>query len=79
MGPSGHSWFPGTKVDGARDGSWRRRCFAWLYLDTKPSLVEVKVDGLAFPMHHPTVYHCQTREQSFLLGAKRLSVGLDMG
>jgi hypothetical protein len=41
----------------------------WLYLAAKPSLVGVDMDGLACPLHHPTVCSCQTRGQSFLSGA----------
>jgi hypothetical protein len=33
----------------------------WLYLAAKPSHVGVDVDGLACPMHRPTVYNFQTR------------------
>jgi hypothetical protein len=41
----------------------------WLYLAAKPSHMGVDVDGLACPMHRPTVYSFQTRGQSCLLGA----------
>jgi hypothetical protein len=64
----GHG-FPGAKVDGSRDGSWSHCCFIWLYLATKPTHVGADVDGLAFFLYRPTVYHCQTRGQSFLTGA----------
>jgi hypothetical protein len=40
--PGRSSWFPSAEVDGARDGSWRRHCFAWLYLVAKPSHVAVR-------------------------------------
>jgi hypothetical protein len=63
------SWFPSAEVDGAPDGSWRCRCFAWSYLTAKPFHVGIDVDGLACPLHHPMVYDHQTRGQSFLLGA----------
>jgi hypothetical protein len=63
------SWFPSAEVEGARDGSWRRRSFAQIYLAAKPSNVGVNVDGLAYPLHHPTVCGHQMRVQSFLSGA----------
>jgi hypothetical protein len=66
------SWFPnvlGVEVDDVRDGSWRR-CFAvLLYLAVKPTLVGVDVDGLAYPLHHPTAYDRQMRGQGLLPGA----------
>jgi hypothetical protein len=66
----GHSsWFSGAEVDGAHDGSWRHHCFARLYLAAKPSHMGVDVDGLAYPLHCPTVYGRQTRGQGFLSGA----------
>jgi hypothetical protein len=40
----------------------------WLYLPAKPSHVSVDVDGIVYPLHHPTVYDHQMRGQSFLLG-----------
>jgi hypothetical protein len=53
---------PGTVL---RDvASWHR-----LYLVAKSSHVGVDVDGLAYPLHRPMVCYCQTRGQSFLLGA----------
>jgi hypothetical protein len=36
--------------------SWCR-----LYLAAKPSHMGVDVDGLAYPLHRPTIYNCQTR------------------
>jgi hypothetical protein len=54
--PGRSSWFLSAKVDDARDGSWRLRCFAQLYLAAKLSYVGVDVDGLACPLHCPTVY-----------------------
>jgi hypothetical protein len=56
-------------VDGARDSSWRRRCFTRLYLATKHSQVGVNVDGLAYPLHHPMICGCQTRGHGFPSGA----------
>jgi hypothetical protein len=44
--------------------SWRQ-----FYLAAKPSHMSVNVDGLAYPLHHPTVCICQTRGQGFLSGA----------
>jgi hypothetical protein len=49
-----------------------------LYLAAKPSHVGVDVDGLAYPLHCPTVCSRQTRGQSFLSGASlsyRVTVG----
>jgi hypothetical protein len=40
-----------------------------LYLVAKPSDVGVDVDGLACPLHRPTVYSHQTRGHGFLSGA----------
>jgi hypothetical protein len=56
MGLPGCSPFLSTEVDGAQDGSWRRRYFAWPYFAAKPSHMRVDVDGLAYPLHHPMVY-----------------------
>jgi hypothetical protein len=67
--PGRSSWFPGVEMDGARDDSWRRCRFAQLYLAAKSSHMGVDVDGLACPLHCPTVCDCQTRGQSFLSGA----------
>jgi hypothetical protein len=67
--PGCSSWFSGAEVDGARDSSWRHRCFAWVYLAAKPSHVGVDMDELACPLHHPTVCDRQTRGHSFLSGA----------
>jgi hypothetical protein len=33
--PERSSWFPGTEVDGVRDGSWKRRHVARLYWAAK--------------------------------------------
>jgi hypothetical protein len=56
MGLHGHSsWFQGTAVDDAHDSTWRRCCFARLYLAAKPSHIGVDVDGLACPLHRPMV------------------------
>jgi hypothetical protein len=41
--------------------SWRR-----LYLAAKPSQMVVNVDGLAYPLHHPTTCSRQTRVQGYL-------------
>jgi hypothetical protein len=60
--PVHSSWFLGAEVDGARDSSWRHRCFVWLYLASEPSHVGVDVDGLACPLHRHMVYGRQTRE-----------------
>jgi hypothetical protein len=35
-----------------------------LYLSAKPSHMGVDVDGLAYPLHHPTAYGCESRAQS---------------
>jgi hypothetical protein len=56
-------------VDGAQDDSWRHHCIVWLYLVAKLSHVGVDVDGLACPLHRPTVCDRQMRGQSFLSGA----------
>jgi hypothetical protein len=50
-----------AEVDDAWDGSWRRCFTTWLYLAAKPSQVGVDVDGIAYPLHHPTAYCRQTR------------------
>jgi hypothetical protein len=50
-----------TEVDDAQDDSWRHCFTVWLYLAAKPAHVGVDVDGLAYPLHRPTVYSCQTR------------------
>jgi hypothetical protein len=39
-----------------------------LYLAAKPSHLGVDVYGLAFPLHHPTVYSHQMRGQGFSSG-----------
>jgi hypothetical protein len=39
----------------------RRYYFAWLYLAAKPSYVGVDMDGLACPLHCPTICGHQTR------------------
>jgi hypothetical protein len=49
-----------------------------LYLAAKTSHMGVDVDGLACPLHRPTVYYHQTRGQSFLSDAalsNRAAVG----
>jgi hypothetical protein len=48
-------WFLDVEVDGAWDSSWRRRCFTWLHLDAKSSHMGANVDGVACPLHRPTV------------------------
>jgi hypothetical protein len=61
-----------------QDGSWRRRCFARLYLAAKPSHMGVDVDSLACYLHHPMVCGHQTSGQSFLSSAAlshRVTVG----
>jgi hypothetical protein len=47
--PGRSSWFPGAKVDGAQDGSWRHHHVVRHYLAAKPSHVGVDVDRLAYP------------------------------
>jgi hypothetical protein len=56
-------------VDDARDGSWRRYYFAWLYLAAKPSHAGPDGDRLACPLHCPMVCGRHTGGQSFLTGA----------
>jgi hypothetical protein len=71
LAPGCSFWFSGildAEVDDAQDGSWRRCFVAWLYLAAKPSHVGVDVDGLAWPLHHPTPCSRQTRGQSLLPG-----------
>jgi hypothetical protein len=54
------SQFPGVldaEVDDFRDGSWRRCFVAWIYLAAKPSHVGVDMDGLSYPLHHPTPFN----------------------
>jgi hypothetical protein len=46
------------------DNASRRR----LYLAAKPSHVGVNVDGLACPLHRPTICSCQARGQGFQSG-----------
>jgi hypothetical protein len=41
----------------------------WLYLTAKPCHVGVDVDGIAYPMHMPTVRNCQTRGHDLLPSA----------
>jgi hypothetical protein len=67
--PRHASWILGAKVEGAQDGFWRRRCFAWLYMAAKPSHVGVDMDRLACPLHRSTVWGHQIRGQSFLSSA----------
>jgi hypothetical protein len=62
------SWFSGAEVNGARDGSWRHRCFTQLYLAAKPSHMGVDVDGLACSLHCLTVCDRQTKGYDFLSG-----------
>jgi hypothetical protein len=65
------SWFPGVldaEVDDAWDNSWRGSFTAWLYLAANPSHMGVNVDGLAYPLHHPTVHSYHTRGHGLLLG-----------
>jgi hypothetical protein len=40
-----------------------------LYLAARPSNVVIDVDGLANPLHRPTICSRQTRGQGFLSGA----------
>jgi hypothetical protein len=40
----------------------------WLYLTAKPSHVGGDVDGLAYPLHRPTVRSCQMKGQGPLPG-----------
>jgi hypothetical protein len=42
--------------------------WCWPYLVAKPSHVEVGVDGLACPLHHPMACNHQSRGQGFLSG-----------
>jgi hypothetical protein len=49
----GHS---GAEVDDDWDHCWRGSFTVWLYLMAKPSHMGVDVDGLAYPLHHPTVH-----------------------
>jgi hypothetical protein len=53
-------------VDNSRDDSWRDSFAIWLYLMATPSHVGVNVDGLAYPLHRPTVHSCQMRGQGLL-------------
>jgi hypothetical protein len=58
------SWLPGVlgaEVDDAQNDSWGGNFEAWLYMAAKPSHLRVDVDGLACPLHHPTVHSCQIR------------------
>jgi hypothetical protein len=62
--PGCSSWLSGvlgTEVDDAWDDSWSGSFTMWLYLTAKLSHVGVNVDGLAYPLHQPTVYSCQRR------------------
>jgi hypothetical protein len=61
-------WLTGVlcaEVDGTQNDSWRGRFMVWLYLAAKFSHLGVDVDGLACPLHQPTVYSCQTRGHGF--------------
>jgi hypothetical protein len=40
----------------------------WLCLAAKSSHMGVNVDGLGCPLHHYTVYSCQTRGRSLMPG-----------
>jgi hypothetical protein len=65
------SWLSGVlgaEVDDARDNSWRGSFTMRLYLMATPSHMGVDVDGLAYPLHQPTVRSCQMRGQGLLLG-----------
>jgi hypothetical protein len=76
---SGWRAFSGIEVDGAQDSSWRRCCFARLYLAAKPSHVGIDVDRLAYSMHRPMVRGHEMRGQSFMSGASlshRATVGV---
>jgi hypothetical protein len=50
-------------VDDARDGSYRRHCFSQLHLAAKSSHMGVDANRLAYRLHRPTTYGCQTRVQ----------------
>jgi hypothetical protein len=70
--PECSSFFPGVlgaKVDDARDDNWRHHFTALLYLAATPAHVGVDVEGLAYPLHRPMAYGCQTRGQGLLPGA----------
>jgi hypothetical protein len=41
----------------------------WLYMVAKPPCAGIDVDGLSYPLHHPTAFRCQTRVQSPWSGA----------
>jgi hypothetical protein len=57
-----------SKMDDARDDSWRGSFETLLYLVAKPSSVKVNVHGLACPLHHPTTCFCHTRGQGLTPG-----------
>jgi hypothetical protein len=61
------SWALRWMMPGTVLGDVASRC--WLYLVAKPSHVGVDVDGLACPLHHPTVYSWQMRRHGFLSSA----------
>jgi hypothetical protein len=76
--PGCSSWFPGTEVEGAQDGSWRRRYFARLYLAAKPSHVGIDLYGQVCSLHRPMVRGCPMRGHSFLSCvalSQRITVG----
>jgi hypothetical protein len=43
--------------------------WCWLYLAAKPLHEGVDVDGLTYPLHHPTTCIRQTRGQGLVSGA----------
>jgi hypothetical protein len=60
------SWLlgvPGAVVNDARDDSWRGSFVMWLLGEG------VNVDGLAYPLHWPTVGSSQVRGHDLLPGA----------
>jgi hypothetical protein len=58
----------GAEVDDTQDDSWRGCFTVWLYMRLSLPRWGVSVDGLACPLHWPTVCCCQTRGQGLLLG-----------
>jgi hypothetical protein len=64
-------WLPGilgAEMDDIWDDSWRGSFAMQLYLMAMPSHVGFDVDGLAYPLHRPTVRSCQTRRHGLLPG-----------